>query len=297
MLLEFTMLLSESSPSKLPLNFLSFLQVNKPITDIHHLSLLLHFLMLEEGFQAEKSEIIISNCMRKKFNLTHGPVFYFKSSIMLFLRRKSRGVYEAKALLVDRKKDEFKMEIEIERFVENDVICNIYNLSYESRFKNISELSISFKSQIVYPLLLKIKCFLELSTSRRSLDILNDDCLFTLFKLLDVVSFLRLSNTSKRFLGISRTNTIQITIWKKHMKSHFPIQYRMIESGNKGEIIKAFFIMLYKNKTEKNETRRRASRDSSMSRDVLDVRCRYMFGHRCRDSLDFYSSYDLDDFD
>ena len=71
----------------------------------------------------------------------------------------------------------------------------------------------------------------------------------------------------------------------------------MIESGNKGEIIKAFFIMLYKNKTEKNETRRRASRDSSMSRDVLDVRCRYMFGHRCRDSLDFYSSYDLDDFD
>ena len=247
-MLEFTMLLCESTPSKLPLNFLSSLQVNKPTTDIHHLSLLLHFLMLEEGFQAEKSEIIISNCMRKKFNLTDRPEFYLKSSIMLFLRRKSPGVYEAKALLVDHKKDEFKMDIEIERLVENDVICNIYNLRYESRFKNISELSISFKNQIVYPLLLKIKCFLELSSSRRSLDILNDDCLFALFKLLDIVSLSRLSITSKRLLGISRTNTIQITIWKKHMKGHFPIQYGTIESENKGEIIKAFFIMLYKNK-------------------------------------------------
>ena len=112
-LLEFTMLLSESTPSKLPLNFLLFLQVNKPKTDIHHLSLLLHGLMLEEGFQAEKSDIIISNCMRKKFNLTHKFKFGFKSSIMLFLRRKSPGVYETKALLVDSKKDEVKMEIEI----------------------------------------------------------------------------------------------------------------------------------------------------------------------------------------
>ena len=267
------MLLSESTPSKLPLNFLTLLQVNKPKTDIHHLSLLLHGLMLEEGFQAEKSEIIISNCMRKKFNLTHGPVFYFNSSIMLFLRRKSRGVYEAKALLVDHKKDEVKMEIEIERFVENDVICNMYNLSYESRFKNISELSTSFKRQIVSPLLFKIKCLSELSPSRRSLDILNDDCLFVIFKLLDIVSYLRLSISSKRFLGISKTNAVQITIWKKHMKDHFPIQYRMIESGNKGEIIKAFFIMLYKNKEAtvgRPIRRRRSSRYNAMIYDYLD---------------------------
>ena len=292
-MLEFTMLLSESTPSKLPLNFLSSLQVNKPTTDMHHLYLLLHFLMLEEGFQADKSEGIMSNCMRKKFNLTHKFKFGFKLSIMLFLRRKSPGVYETKALLVDSKKDEVKMEIEIERFVQNVVICNYYNLSYESRFKNISELSISFKNQIVYPLLFKIQCCWELSPSKGSLDILNNDCLFTLFKLLDIVSFLRLSITSKHFLGISKTNTIQITIWKKHMKGHFPIQYRMIESGNKGEIIKAFFIMLYKNKKERKETIHPARRNSSIIRDALD---RLLYISR-RNSLDFDSSDDWNELD
>ena len=273
------MLLGESTPSKLPLNFQTLLQVNKPKTDIHHLSLLLHGLMLEEGFQAEKSEIIISNCMRKKFNLSRRPEFDFESSILLFLRRKSPGVYEAKALLVDHKKDEVKMEIEIERFVENDVICNMYNLSYESRFKNISELSTLFKSQIVYPILFKIQCLLELSPSRRSLDILNDDCLFVIFKLLDIVSYLRLSISSKRFLGISKTNAVQITIWKKYMKDSFPIQYRMIESGNNGEIIRAFFVMLYKNKKDsflkeiltKKSKLRRVSRYSSTIYDVVVI--------------------------
>ena len=77
------------------------------------------------------------------------------------------------------------------------------------------------------------------------------------------------------------------------MKDHFPIQYRMIESGNKGEIIKAFFIMLYKNKKERKETIHPARRNSSIIRDALD---RLLYISR-RNSLDFDSSDDWNELD
>ena len=77
------------------------------------------------------------------------------------------------------------------------------------------------------------------------------------------------------------------------MKDHFPIQYRMIESGNKGEIIKAFFIMLYKNKAatvRRPIRRRRSSRNNAMiydylDRSLIDDGCRYS-----RNGIDFDSS-------